>query len=80
MRKVVLGELPGSFPLFPFKVSLKGDQLAAHMHVLGVTGTGKSKFLESLWPQLFLRGGGVTFIDPHGQSADFLMDYLVHRG
>lgn len=78
--KLTLGYLAEGFPLWPGKVTLKADQLAAHMHVLGVSGTGKSKFLESIWMQLFLQKAGVTFIDPHGDSADYLMDYLTHRG
>lgn len=78
--KLVLGHLAHGFPLWPIKTVLKGEQLAAHMHVLGVSGTGKSKFLESIWTQLFQQGVGVTFMDPHGDSVLALMEYLVYKG
>lgn len=37
-----------------------------HMHVIGSTGSGKSKFLEYLIQEDIKKGHGVCVIDPHG--------------
>lgn len=53
---------------------------AAHMHVIGASGTGKSKFLERLIRQdLRNRKVGACVIDPHGALVDDVMDYVAHR-
>ena len=43
---------------------------STHMHVIGSTGTGKSKFFESMIRQDILNRQGLCLIDPHG--------YLFH--
>ncbi|MCG3770786.1 MAG: hypothetical protein JW384_01964 [Nitrosomonadaceae bacterium] len=78
--KLTLGRVANSFPLWPQYYTLTGDELARHIHVLGVTGTGKSKFLESVWLQLFRQGIGVSFIDPNADSVNALLSYLVQQG
>lgn len=44
-----------------------------HTHIIGQTGTGKSKLLENLALQDMLDGKGFAFIDPHGDSAEELL-------
>lgn len=44
-----------------------------HMYVIGMTGTGKSVFLEGLAIQDILAGRGVCFIDPHGDAIDTIL-------
>ncbi len=46
------------------------------MYVVGSTGMGKSEFLKSMAIQDIEAGRGVCFIDPHGDSADDLLDYV----
>ncbi len=57
-----LGSLPFSF--VP-KVYLSEAERRKHLYVLGITGKGKSKFLEGLVIQDILAGRGVGVIDPH---------------
>ncbi len=53
------------------------DQLAQHLAVLGVSGSGKSKFLELYCRHLFDSLNGFTFIDPHGDTAEALLEYAT---
>lgn len=47
-------------------VYLPDEARKTHMHVIGSTGSGKSKFLEYLIQEDIKRGHGVCVIDPHG--------------
>lgn len=62
----------------PFGIR-KGDR-QRHMYVIGKTGMGKSTLLENLAVQDINNGEGIAFIDPHGSSAETLLDYIpAHR-
>jgi hypothetical protein len=62
------------------KFGIKAIDRTKHMYVIGKTGTGKSTFLENMIVQDIVNGNGVAFIDPHGGSADKLLDYIPeHR-
>jgi len=62
----------------PFGIR-KGDR-ARHMYVIGKTGMGKSTLLENLAIQDINNGEGMAFIDPHGSTAETLLDYIPeHR-
>ncbi len=51
-----------------------------HMYVIGKTGMGKSTLLENLAIQDIRNGEGMAFIDPHGGTADRIMEYIPeHR-
>lgn len=58
------------------KFGIKPRDRTKHMYVIGKTGTGKSTFLENMIVQDIQNGHGVAFIDPHGGSADKLLDYI----
>jgi len=47
-----------------------------HMYVVGQTGVGKSVFLENLALQDMLNGDGFAFIDPHGDTAEKLLQMI----
>lgn len=47
-----------------------------HMYVIGKTGVGKSTMLENMAIQDIQNGEGVIFIDPHGSSAEKLLDFV----
>jgi len=47
-----------------------------HTYVIGQTGTGKSQFLKNMIIQDIKDGQGVCFIDPHGDLADELLDFV----
>jgi hypothetical protein len=51
-----------------------------HCYVLGKSGTGKSTLLENMAVDDFKKDRGVAFIDPHGDSAENLLNYIPkHR-
>ena len=46
------------------------------MYVVGSTGMGKSEFLKNMAIQDIEAGRGICFIDPHGDSANDLLDFV----
>lgn len=55
---------------------IKSEDRTRHMYVIGKTGMGKSTLLENLAIQDIKNGEGMAFIDPHGRSAELLLDYI----
>jgi hypothetical protein len=55
---------------------LKAKDRERHMYVIGKTGMGKSTLLENMAIQDIRNGEGVAFIDPHGGTADKLLEYV----
>ena len=49
------------------------------MHVVGVSGTGKSYFLEHMIRQDIENGAGVCVIDPHGELYQNLVNWLSEQ-
>ena len=47
-----------------------------HIYVIGKTGMGKSTMLENMAIQDIQNGEGVSFIDPHGSTAEKLLDFI----
>lgn len=59
---------------------IKRRDRARHMYVIGKTGMGKSTLLENMAIQDIRNGEGMAFIDPHGSTADRLLEYVPeHR-
>lgn len=58
----------------PFGIKARDRQ--RHMYVIGKTGMGKSTMLENMAIQDIQNGEGIAFIDPHGSTADKLLDYV----
>ncbi|PIR44982.1 MAG: hypothetical protein COV10_01935 [Candidatus Vogelbacteria bacterium CG10_big_fil_rev_8_21_14_0_10_51_16] len=58
------------------KFGIKAEDRARHVYVIGKTGMGKSTVLENMAVQDIQRGEGVAFIDPHGGTAEKLLDYI----
>lgn len=44
-----------------------------HMYMIGKTGVGKSTIFQNMCLQDIKNGDGVCFIDPHGESIDWLL-------
>ena len=62
------------------KFGIKAKDRTRHVYVMGKTGMGKSTLLENMAIQDILGGEGVAFIDPHGGTAEKLLDYIPeHR-
>src|SRR5271167_61138 len=55
---------------------IKRKDRSKHMYIIGKTGMGKSTLLENLAIQDIRNGEGIAFIDPHGGTADKLIDYI----
>ncbi|HEX8591134.1 MAG TPA: type IV secretion system DNA-binding domain-containing protein [Candidatus Paceibacterota bacterium] len=55
---------------------LKAKDRNRHMYVIGKTGMGKSTLLENMAIQDIRNGEGLAFIDPHGGTADKLLEYV----
>ena len=71
---VFLGET--NFRNQKWRFGIKPDDRRRHMYVVGSTGMGKSEFLKNMAIQDIEAGRGVAFIDPHGDSADALLDFI----
>jgi len=60
--------------------SLSQKERENHTHIIGSTGTGKSKFLELLLRQdIKNRKAGLCLIDPHGSLYEEVLLYASHR-
>ncbi len=59
---------------------IKAKDRTKHMYVIGKTGMGKSTLLENMAVQDIKNGEGMAFVDPHGKTADLLLEYIPeHR-
>jgi hypothetical protein len=58
------------------KFGIKTKDRSRHMYVIGKTGMGKSTLLENLAVQDIKDGHGMAFIDPHGKTAELLLEYI----
>ena len=59
---------------------IKRIDRARHMYVIGKTGMGKSTMLENMAIQDIRNGEGIAFVDPHGSTAEKLLEYVPeHR-
>ena len=55
---------------------IKAKDRLKHVYVIGKTGMGKSTLLDNMAIQDIQNGNGIAFIDPHGGSAERLLDYV----
>ena len=55
---------------------IKAKDRTRHVYVIGKTGMGKSTLLENMAVQDIRNGEGLAFIDPHGQTAEKLLEYI----
>lgn len=60
----------------PFGLSV--EERRQHVLLLGKTGVGKSTLLRNMIVQDIQAGRGCLFIDPHGDEADRLLDFIPH--
>ena len=58
------------------KFGIKAKDRTRHVYVIGKTGMGKSTLLENMAVQDIMNGEGMCFIDPHGKTADLLLEYV----
>lgn len=58
------------------RFGIKAKDRVKHMYVIGKTGMGKSTLLENLIIQDIQNGEGLAMIDPHGASAETILEYI----
>ncbi len=58
------------------KFGIKKIDRRKHMYIIGKTGMGKTTLLENLAMQDIVNGEGLAFIDPHGDTASKLLDFV----
>lgn len=62
------------------RFGIKAKDRTRHVYVIGKTGMGKSTLLENMAVQDIENGNGFAFIDPHGKTAELLLEYIPeHR-
>lgn len=74
MRKLHLGQNDAGGP-----INLTPKDRKTHMHVVGSSGSGKSKFLEWMMRGDLNNRQGFCLIDPHGTLYEAVADYCAHR-
>lgn len=58
------------------KFGIKTDDRRRHVYAIGKTGMGKTNMLETMVIQDIQNGKGVAYIDPHGETAEKLLDFV----
>ena len=58
------------------KFGIKTDDRRRHMYIIGKTGMGKSVLIENLVYSDILNGNGACLVDPHGDSAELLVNSI----
>jgi hypothetical protein len=61
------------------RLELSAEERQAHMHVIGASGSGKSKFLELMIRADLDNRQGFCLIDPHGTLYKEVVDYAAHK-
>src|SRR3977135_2969895 len=60
-------------------IHLQPDDRLIHTHVIGSSGSGKSKFLEWMMRQDLKNRQGFCLIDPHGKLYDDVVAYCARH-
>ena len=58
------------------KFGIKSNDRLRHMYIIGKTGMGKTELLKNMIIQDILNGDGVAFVDPHGDAAEEILDFI----
>ncbi|OGZ24821.1 MAG: hypothetical protein A2896_00350 [Candidatus Nealsonbacteria bacterium RIFCSPLOWO2_01_FULL_43_32] len=58
------------------KFGIKIDDRRRHFYVIGKTGMGKTVMLENMAVQDIQAGKGLGFVDPHGEAAERLLNFV----
>ncbi len=58
---------------------IKQEDLNRHMYIIGKSGTGKSTLLKNMIIGEILQGHGIALIDPHGDLAEEVLEYIPER-
>ncbi|MDD3156228.1 MAG: DUF87 domain-containing protein [Candidatus Pacebacteria bacterium] len=65
-----------SFRSNEVKFGIKKNDRKYHMYIIGKSGTGKSTFIENMCFSDISKNHGMAIIDPHGELADKIINYI----
>lgn len=74
MKPLILGHGVNERP-----ICIAPEERQAHMHIIGSSGSGKSKFLEWLIRQDLMERQGFCLIDPHGTLYRDVLNYCAYK-
>jgi hypothetical protein len=57
-------------------IAITNEDRRRHLYIIGRPGAGKSRLMENLFLQDVYAGRGAAFIDPHGTSAERILDHI----
>jgi len=55
---------------------IRRDDRRRHFYIIGQTGTGKTTLMENMVKTDITNGEGLAIIDPHGEFADKMLNYI----
>lgn len=58
------------------RFGIKKDDRRRHMYIIGKTGMGKTTMLEHMVYSDIAAGNGIALVDPHGDFAEKMLDYI----
>jgi len=58
------------------RFGIKLDDRRKHMYLIGKTGMGKTNMMANMAIQDIQAGRGIGFVDPHGETAEGLLDFI----
>ncbi len=58
------------------RFGIKRDDRRRHFYTIGKTGMGKSNLMENMAIQDIQNGHGIAYVDPHGEGAEKLLDFI----
>ena len=58
------------------KFGIRIDDRRRHVYIVGKTGMGKTAMLHNMAVQDIQQGKGVAFVDPHGEAAEELLNFV----
>ncbi len=61
------------------KFGIRTDDRRRHMYLIGKTGMGKSTILENMIIDDIRAGHGVAVVDPHGDLAEKIIEYIPNE-
>jgi len=61
------------------RFGIKQKNRRGHIYIIGKTGTGKSTLIENMAISDIKNGYGVALIDPHGDMAEEILDYVPKK-
>ncbi len=74
MKRILLGYKANDKPIY-----WEPEDRRTHCHVIGSSGSGKSKYLEAVLRQDLCAGHGFCLLDPHGTLYEDLAAFCAHR-